>query len=411
MEATGTATVRRRRLPAEQVVWLVLGMALYRHRPIAELVDRLDLVLPGAGPIAPSAVSQARERLGSEPMRWLFAKTAETWGHASARRHAWRGLALYGVDGTTVRVPDSKANRKHFGGQRGGNGDCGYPLARVLTLTALRSHLLCAARFGPYTLSEQLYALELWSMVPDNSLCIVDRHFFAADILIPLARDGSNRHWLLRGKTNTVWRTVERLGRGEELVEMRACWYARFRDPTLPKYYQARAIRYHRRGFRPQWLLTSLLDSEAYPAEEVVALSHERWEMELGFDEVKTDMLELQEAIRSQTPRGVAQELWGVGLAYNLVRLEMERIAQEAGVPPNRVSFVMALRLIRDEWMWLAGASPGAIPAHLRRLREQLRRYILPPRRKHRRSPRAVKLAKSSHPKKNPNRIPAWCVA
>lgn len=151
-------------------------------------------------------------------MRWLFAKTAETWGHASARRHPWRGLALYGVDGTTVRVPDSKANRTHFGGQRGGHGECGYPLARVLTLTALRSHLPCAARFGPYTLSEQLYALELWSMVPGNTLCIVDRHFFAADILIPLARDGSNRHWLLRAKTNTVWRTVERLGRGEELV-------------------------------------------------------------------------------------------------------------------------------------------------------------------------------------------------
>jgi hypothetical protein len=65
----------------------------------------------------------------------------------------------HGVDGTTVRVPDSKANRTHFGGQRGVNGECGYPLARVLTLTALRSHLLCAARFGPYTLSEQQW---LW---------------------------------------------------------------------------------------------------------------------------------------------------------------------------------------------------------------------------------------------------------
>ncbi|ATB32436.1 transposase domain-containing protein [Melittangium boletus] len=104
LEATGTATVRRRRLPAEQVVWLVLGMALYRHRSIAEWVERLDLVLPGAGPVAPSAVAQARCRLGSQPMQWLFEKTARKWGQESARRHMWRGLAVYGVDGTTVRV-------------------------------------------------------------------------------------------------------------------------------------------------------------------------------------------------------------------------------------------------------------------------------------------------------------------
>ncbi len=65
LAATGTATVRRRRLPAEQVIWLVLGMALYRHRPITDLVERLELVLPGAGAIAPSSVAQARNRLGS----------------------------------------------------------------------------------------------------------------------------------------------------------------------------------------------------------------------------------------------------------------------------------------------------------------------------------------------------------
>src|SRR5260370_38413210 len=81
--------------------------------------------------------------------------------------------------------------------------------------------------------------------------------------------------------------------------------------------------------------------------------------MELGFDEVKTEMLERQEALRSQTREGVSQELWGVGLAYNLVRLEMERIAEEAEVVPARISFVMALRRIRDEWMWLAAGSPG----------------------------------------------------
>ena len=305
LEATGTATVRKRRLPAEQVVWLVLGMALYRHRPIDELVERLDLVLPGAEPIVKSAVSQARSRLGSEPMRWLFEKTSEKWGHESARRHRWRGLAVYGVDGTTGRVPDSAENRAHFGGPNSsrGGGLSGYPMFRMVTLTALRSHLLAAARFGPYALSEHLYAMELWEKVPDDSLCIVDKGFWDTGILVPLARGGKNRHWMIRAKSNTAWTTLKKLGRGEELVELEVSWYSRQKDPSLPKRFIARAVRYQRKGFRPQWLLTSLVDREAFPASEIISLYHERWEMELGYDEVKTEMLERQEAIRRPNPR------------------------------------------------------------------------------------------------------------
>lgn len=117
LEATGTATLRRRRLPAEQVIWLVLGMALYRHRPIDDLVSRLDLVLAGSGraSMARSAVAQARARVGAEPLKWLFDRCSRKWGHESARRHDWHGLALYGVDSTTIRVPDSQENRNHLG--------------------------------------------------------------------------------------------------------------------------------------------------------------------------------------------------------------------------------------------------------------------------------------------------------
>ncbi|ATB32433.1 transposase [Melittangium boletus] len=233
-------------------------------------------------------------------------------------------------------------------------------------------------------------------------MCITDRNFLNAGILVPFARDGRNRHSLVRTKKNTVWKVLAQLKPGEELVELEVSWYARQKDDTLPMRYQARVIRYQRRGIRPQVLLTSLLDAKTYPADEIVALYHERWEMELGYDEVKTDMLQRQEAIRSQRPEGVAQEMWGVGLAYNLVRLEMERIAEEEGVPPNRISFVMALRLIRDEWIWLAGASPGAIPAHLRRLREEVKHFVLPPRRSERNYPRAVKLKMSPYPRKRP---------
>lgn len=402
LEATGTATLRRRRLPAEQVIWLVLGMALYRNRPIDEVVAKLDLALPGSrGPTpAPSAVVQARGRLGEEPMRWLFERCSEKWAHESARQYAWRGLALYGVDGTTTRVPDSPENREHFGGQRGPRGDSGYPQVRIVTLMTLRAHLLAAARFGPYAVSETVYARSLWPQVPDNALVIVDRNFFDARVLVPLASHGANRHWLIRAKRNLRWRVVRRLGPGDDLVEMEVSHQARSANPSLPRRWEARAIRYQRRGFPPQILLTSLIDAERYPAAEIAALYHERWEIELGYDEVKTEMLDRQEAIRSRRPAGIAQELWGIALAYNLVRLEMIRIAEQAGVPPNQISFVMALRLIRDEWLWCAVAKAGAIPRHLRELRAEVLRFVLPPRRSQRRYPRAVKIKMSSYPLK-----------
>src|SRR5437868_2706052 len=171
LQATGTATIRRRRLPAEQVVWLVIGMALFRNRSIHDVVSKLDLVLPGgeSPTVVPSAVADARARLGSDPMEWLFTRCAHEWAHPSARQHQWRGLALYGVDGSTLRVPDSDENRRVFGGSSGERGDSGYPLVRMAALMALRSHLLAAVAFGPYGESELSYAAALWSSVPNNS--------------------------------------------------------------------------------------------------------------------------------------------------------------------------------------------------------------------------------------------------
>jgi Insertion element 4 transposase N-terminal/Transposase DDE domain len=410
LAATGKATLRRRRLPAEQVLWLVLGMALYRDRSIVEVAAALDLALPGVrGPTAaPSAVSQARTRLGPEPLAWLFAHCAGRWASASAEAERWRGLALYGLDGTTLRVADSGANRAHFGGQSAGEarGPSGYPLLRLVALMALRSHVLAAAAFGPYAHGEGYYAAALWPDVPNDTLTIVDRNFLAAGMLLPLAASGTNRHWLVRAKATTRTTGVATLGPGDTLVELAVSREARRADPTLPRTFRARALTYQRTGHAPHILLTSLLDPVRYPAAEVVALYHERWELELGYDELKTEVLERAETLRSQSPAAVAQELWGVLLAYNLVRVEMARAAALAGVPPTRISFVAALHLIRDEWLWSSYAAPGAIPRHLDRLRHALTRLVLPVRRPERHYPRAVKRKMSNYPRKRPTPPP-----
>jgi hypothetical protein len=405
---TGTATLRRRRLPADRVVWLVLGMALMRDRPIVDVVRQLELAMPdrsSSKTVAASSVMQARSRLGADPLEWLFLRSASEWAPQSADRHRWRGLALYGVDGSTLRVPDSEENRAHFGEHWAGaeRGASGYPLLRLVALMALRSHLLLSANFGPYGVDERAFARELWTTIPNDSLTLVDRLYLQADLLIPLMRDGNNRHWLTRAKSNTKWRVLKTLGPGDQLAEIAINRDIRREHPSFPTAMTVRVVRYQRRGFRPQTVLTSLLDAALYPADELRLLYHERWELELGLDEVKTEVLQREETIRSKSPVTVAQELFGILLAYNLVRLEMEAIADETDVEPIRVSFVAALRLIVEEWGWATiTASPGAIPRHLGDLRDKIRRFILPLRRSERSYPRAVKMKMSNYERKRP---------
>jgi len=410
--ATGTATLRRRRMPAEQTVWLLLGMALMRDMPIATVARQLDVALPapdGSRTVASSALTQARARLGPEPMEWLFLRSAEEWANRSADADRWRGLALYGVDGTTLRVADSPENRAHFGGQDSGRHDggrderqSGYPLLKLVVVMALRSHVIGAAVFGPFATDERTYATSLWQAVPDHSLVLVDRNHLQASVLVPLMTTGTERNWITRAKSSTKFTSIRRLGSGDELVEFKVSTEARRKDHSLPTHFDVRAIKYQRKGYRPQLLLTSLLDEKKYPAAEIRALYHERWEIELGFGEIKTDMLERLETIRSKSPNAVAQEMWGLLIAYNLVRLEMARIASELAVPPIRISFVAALREFAYQWSVAANMSPGAIPKHVATLPDRLRHYVIPPRRGERIYPRAVKLKMSNYDRKVP---------
>jgi transposase IS4-like protein/DDE family transposase len=402
LKATGTATVRRRRLPSEQVIWVVLGMALFRDRPLEDVVTKLDLALPGLGTVARSSIAQARERVGHEPIKWLFEHCGSAWAHKSAKACSWRGLSLYGMDGTSVLVPNTAENREAFGGHRSHGTESAYPMVRIVVLMALRSHLLAGANFGPYEgegVHEIEYAKPLCDLIPESSLTVLDRGYTSAAFLLGI-ESKAHRHWLIRSKKNTAFKVLERLGPNDQIVEMKVSPEARSKDPALPQTWVARRIRYQKPGFREQFLLTSLRDPKRFPAREIVDLYHERWELELGYDEIKTEMLEREETIRSKKPDGVRQEIWGILLAYNMVRLEMESIANEEKIEPTRISFVESLRLIRDEWEWLSVTSPGAIPKRLAMLRSNVKRYILPQRRK-RSYPRFSKINSNTYNRKN----------
>jgi hypothetical protein len=413
LTASGAASVRKRKLPAESVVWLVIGMALLRDRSIDEVVRHLDLVLPGLEydrGVSHSAVIQARERLGCEPLATLFTDTAQHWATEAADELRWRGLAVYGADGSTMLIADTEDNEIVFGRPRSGRSAGAYPQLRLVALMVLRAHLLADLAVGSFHTSEQTLAAELWKRLPDRSVVVVDKGFINYAVFHSIQSRGSERHWLSRAKANLKWEVVRHLGPHDDLVRITLNRSLRSKHPELPEFLMARAIRYQRRGFRPQILLTSLLDPVAYPAAEIVELYHERWELELGFDEVKTHTLDRIETLRSKAPQRVLQELWGLAIAYNLVRLEMLHVAKQVNLPPSRISFRHSLMFIRNFLVsaWLA--SPGVLPERLAALHREISLLVLPARRP-RRYAREVKIKMSNFRKKAPpNRgnLPRW---
>jgi hypothetical protein len=405
LTAEGTARLRRRKLPAEQVVWLVIGMALYRDLPIEDVVHRLDLVMPEGngkpGRVSKGALPPARHRIGADPLERLFAQVSSSWGMESAQRHLWRGLKVFGGDGTTLRVPDSAANRQAFGLPKGKSRTASYPQVRCAALMVLGSHVLYDFAFGSYTVAEQTLMGPLIDRLPDRSLIILDRAYVDYQRLYRLQRQGRRRHWLIRLRKGLHWRVIQRLGPGDSLVEIRFSPPTRKAHPEWPETFVARLIQSKRPGFRPRTILTSLVDPKAYPAQEVSGLYEQRWELELGYDEMKTHTLERFETLRSETPEGIRQEVWGIAIAYNLVRREMEAVAQAMKVSPQRISYRSTLMFVRDLFLWAPLNTPGRLPWRMRRVHEDIRRLVLPPRRTERSYPRQVKIVWSHYPRNN----------
>jgi hypothetical protein len=371
---TGKASIRQRRLPAEQVVWLVIALALYRHQSISEVVDDLDLALPDlqAPFVSKSAVAQARQRLGAEPLKALFDMSARAWTEQDSKQYLFKGLSLFAMDGTTLKTADTPEHREHFGAQVYASSVSSYPQVRGVTLTAVPTHLIRSARFGPYGVNEMLYAKELLDSIPNDSLTAFDKGFLSAEILCGLTNSGSNRHFIIPSKANTKWEVIDGTP-DDAVVAMRVSPQARKKCPSLPEVWQARAITVLDHSARKHVLLTSLFDRKRYKAADIAACYTRRWQIETSYRELKQTMLGMALTLRSRTVEGVYQEIWGALTAYNLIRLEIAKAALAVKCEPTEISFTRAFHVIQYELHWAAVTrAQGKLPALLQRLRQRL---------------------------------------
>lgn len=399
---SGTVTLRKRRLPLEMMVWCVIGMALERKEPLHQIVNRLDIMLPGNRPfVAPSAVIQARQRLGSEAVRRVFTETAQLW-HRSVTHPHWCGLTLLAMDGVVWRTPESPENDASFPRQTHAGHPAPYPQVKMVCQMELTSHLLTAAAFGTMKDSEYTLAEQLIEQTSDNSLTLLDKGYYSLGLLNAWNQAGEQRHWMIPLKKGAQYEEVRKLGKGDHLVVLKTSPQARKKWPELGEKITARLLRYTRKGKTCQ-LLTSMTDAMRYPGGEMIDLYSHRWEIELGYREIKQTMQLNRLTLRSKKPELVEQELWGVLLAYNLVRYQMIKMAGALkGYWPNQLSFSESCGMVMRMLMTLQGASPGRIPELMRDL-ESLGQMVKLPIRRERAFPRVVKERPWKYPKADKN--------
>jgi hypothetical protein len=397
---TGRRQRRCRRLLAHQVVWLVIAMSLFAHDSIPMAWRRLHRSTNTPEPDE-SAFTKARQRLGVAPLRELFHAVAQPMATSGTPGAFYRSWRLMGIDGTTFDMPDTPANERIFG--RGGNQRSPYafPQVRVLALCELGTHAVCDIALRPYRGSEIAMVPQLLRSLMPDMLLLWDRGFFSFALIEAVLGRGS--HLLARVKTTQlIFQRLQDLPDGSYLSKIYPSWQDRRHDRRGRV---VRIIEYthddpHRpgQGVRHR-LLTDVLDPTVLPAREAVLVYHERWEEELVFDEIKTHLNGRELLLRSKTPRGVVQELYGLFLAHRVIRQVMVDAAGERQLDPDRLSFINSLRVLQCQ---LHEAPSRSIQEWYARLLREVGRQKLRPRR-HRGYPRVVKRKLKKWDKKRPH--------
>jgi len=370
---TGRTQRRSRLLPARVVVYYVLAMCLFFGQGYEEVAR---LLTEGLGWVrgwrgswqvpTTAAITRARVKLGPEPVKALFAAVCRPMAAPTTAGAFYRGWRLVAVDGTTFDLPDTQSNVDFFGrpGSTRGSGKGAYPQARVTAIAECGTHAVFAATTGPLSIHETVMARRLFPSLGTGMLLLADRGFLGFDLWREAAATGADLLW--RVKSVAVLPVVEEQPDGSYLSRIFAARDKnRHADPIT-----VRVVEYTIPGQSTVYrLITTILDPTHAPALELAALYAQRWEIETSLDELKTHQGQPGMVLRSQTPNGVEQEIYGFLLVHYAVRTLMHQAAESTGVDPDRVSFTRTLRLVRRQVTAQAAFSPltpgpGTTPRH-----------------------------------------------
>ena len=353
LATTGKASMRERDLPAHVVVYYAIALALYMQSSYREvlrcLLEGLQWLMEPALTLrvaGNSGISQARTRLGWEPLRQLHDEVVKPIAVAATQGAWYRQWRLVSMDGSTMDVADEQANEEAFGRPGASRGSSAYPQFRFVCLVENGTHVLFGTRMGPYATGENTLAKDVLGALDSAMLCLADRGFFGFEMWRQALATQAQLLW--RSRKNMRLPCEQRLADGSYLSRIYPSEQDRRHQTNAIR---VRVIEYRLEGVaeaEPIYrLVTSVLDAQQAPAQELAALYHERWEIETALDELKTHLRGAKIVLRSKTPDLVRQEFYGLLMAHFAVRALMHEAALKVGDDPDRLSFVHAVRVVR----------------------------------------------------------------
>lgn len=363
----GRIEQRSRLLPARLVVYYVMGLALFASDGYEEVMRRLVTGLAWTTrwretwqvPSSP-AISKARARLGPAVLAALFDRVCvpvATTDTAGAFYRSWR---LVAVDGTTFAAPDEAPNTARFGKPNNNHGKGAFPQVRVVVLAECGTHAVFAAAMTGIATGEQELFRRLLAKIGPGMLVLADRNFLGYQLWEAAAATGADLLW--RAKSSTRLPVITELVDGSYLshvvVPNTGGRGARITVRVIEYTLQASGSSHPHQAGEIYRLVTTILDPDSAPADDLAAAYAQRWEIESVFDEIKTHQLDSRPVLRSRDPDGVEQEIWGIFLVHYALRDLIHTSAHGAGIDPDRVSFTRALRAARRQITDQAGLSP-----------------------------------------------------
>lgn len=371
LKETGRESQRERSLPAHLMIYYVIALGLYRPQDTREVLRVLQEGLKASlGPehgiktAGKPAISQARSRLGQEPLRRLFEKLVKPIAMPETQGAFYRQWRMVALDGFTMEVPDTEANRDAFARPESpSGGESAYPRLRGVGLVEVGTHVLFSVAIGSYAKGEITLAKEVVPHLKPGMLCLADRYFPGYALWKETVETGADLVWRVREKIR--FPVEEMLPDGSYLSRFYPKWNkGKPQGEGIP----VRVIEYEVLGKEERIrLVTSILDWEAAPAAELAGLYHERWEFETTLDEFKTHMRGARTVLRSQTPELVKQEVYGILLAHFALRGLMHEAALRGERDPDRISFTHTVNVIRRTLPRFAAFSPLGLERTARR--------------------------------------------
>jgi hypothetical protein len=321
-----------------------------------------------------AAYCDARMRLPLALFEELLQRVCDGLYPEIQKSARWHGHRTWTLDGSSFSMPDTPALQEHFGQPSNQGKGCGFPVAHMLALFHAGTGLLQRVLVSPLRTHDMRHAASMHPELEQGDILLADRGFasFAHLALLFMRK----MHGVFRchqqqivsfrvGRKHTSQRKpikglprsryIKRLGRRDQLVEYtkpkeQPKWMDDATFASLPETLLVRELRFHtpQRGVRTKviTLVTTLLDPQLYPAADLAELYLSRWQIEINFRHLKTTMG--MEVLHCKSVEGVLKELSMFALAYNLVRLVMLEAARRQKVPLDRISFIDALRWLRD---------------------------------------------------------------